>query len=478
VTLAGIGGVLGVGLAWWGTNVLVTMFAQRLPRAGEVGVDGMVLLFAAVLSVATGLLFGVAPALQTSRVDLNETLKESARTGSGAGVRLRSLLVVAEVALSLILLCGAGLLARSFWTLSHVNPGFRTDHVVTVGVSPSPVRYSTNPQRLAFYTQLSDRIRALPGVQRVGAVNRLPLAGAPNNIVNVTIDGEDVARAPQRPVDRRVATPDYFAVMHIPVLAGRAFDDRDDGTRPPVAIVNRTMAQRLWPNRDPVGRQVRIGLAGGAGPWMEVVGVVGDVKHRGLDVDVNAELYVPYAQAPVQSMAIVASTGPDPASLVEAVRAQVWAVDREEVMLGPTPMDTVFSASIAQPRSRTVVFATFAALALTLAAVGIYGVVAYAVSRMTRDIGVRVALGAGGSDIVRMVIRRGLSPVAVGLALGLAGAIALSRLLTTLLFGVSPTDPLTYSAVALMLLTIAAAAAYVPARRAAKVDPIVALRTE
>jgi putative ABC transport system permease protein len=478
VTLAVVGGAAGVALAWWGTQAFVTLFAARLPRSGEVAIDGGVLLFAALLSVGTGLLFGLTPALHAARVDLNETLKDSTRTGTGSGLRLRALLVVGEVALSLILLCGAGLLARSFWTLSHVDPGFRTDHIVTVNVSPSPVRYATNAQRLAFHGQLIDRVRALSGVQAVGAVNRLPLAGAPNNIVNVTIDGEDAATAAARPVDRRVATPEYFSVMRIPVLSGRAFDERDDNQRPLVAIVNRTAARRFWPHADPLGRQVRIGLSNGVGPWLRIVGMVGDVRHRGLDAEPNAELYVPYAQSPVQSMSVVARTSGDPRALIDRVREQVWAIDREEVMIGPSAMDQVLSQSLEEPRSRTLVFGAFAALALSLAAVGIYGVVAYAVSRMTRDIGVRVALGAGRRDIVRMVVVRGLSPVAAGVAVGLAGALGLSRLLTTLLFGVSPNDPATYAAVSAALLAIAGLAAYVPARRAAKVDPVVTLRTE
>ena len=480
--LAVAGGAAGIALAWWGTSVVSAMFEMRLPVGTSLRLDVSVLIFATALSLVTGIVFGLAPALHAARVNLNDTLKESAQTGSGAGSRVRGALVVAEVALSLVLLCGAGLLVRSFWILAHVDPGFRTGHVVQAGVGLSPVRYPDAQRRRSYYAQAIEKIGALPGVTGVGAVNRLPLGSPANNVVYLEVEGQPAPLPGSATmVDRRVATPQYFQIMGIPLIGGRGFTRQDGSGAPLVAIVNRAMAKRFWPDGDPIGRRVRIGLqvqGQNASPWLAIVGVVGDVRHRGLDMDPNPEFYVPYEQASVQGMVLVARTDGDPRPLVEGVRTQLRALDREEPISGPTTLDEVLSQSVAQPRSRTLVFAAFAALALLLAAVGVYGVVSYAVSRMTRDIGVRVALGAGAADIVRMVVARGLRPVVAGLALGLVGALALSRMLTTLLFVVTPTDPLTYAAVASTLLAVAAIAAYVPARRAARVNPIVALRTE
>jgi putative ABC transport system permease protein len=476
VVLAVIGGALGLLFSFLGVQALLALTPDHLLRREEVHVDVFVFGFALLLSLATGLLFGIAPAVHASRRTLSDSLKKAGRGAVGGSSQgLRGSLVVSEVALALVLLVGAGLLIKSFGRLSRVDPGFRTDKLVAMRLALPDARYGSQLARIAFYDQLLRRLGALPGVEAVAAVNRLPLGGS-NVMIGITIES---AAHPEAPVsiDRRVVTPGYFQTLGIPFVKGRAFTQSDRAGAPDVAIVNQTMARRFWANDDPLGKRVRL-RNGASGLVVAVVGVAGDVKHHGLDTEPKPELYVPYAQAGVQGMAVVMRTAVPPDRLMSGVREQVWALDKQIPIPAITTLDDVLAASIARPRFRTFLLGIFAGLALLLAAVGIYGVIAYSVGRRTNEIGLRMALGAEGADIVGMVLRQALVPALAGIAVGVAGALMLTRLLTSLLFEVAPADPLTFASVSLGLVGVALVASYIPARRAMRVDPTVALRAE
>ncbi len=472
------GGLLGLLAAYVAIRALPLLDLPGMPRVTRIAMDYRVAAFDLALAVATALVSGLLPALQMSRQAASESLKESSRTVTGAGRRLRSAIVVGEVALAIVLLVGAGLLLRSFWDLSHVNPGFRTEHLAEFGVAPTPVRFPTAARRRVYMDDLLQRLSRLPGVDRAAGVNRLPLSGS-NTLVGIEIDGRPApAGSGGSPVDRRVATPGYFRVMGIPLADGRAFDERDRSDAPLVAIVNEQMSRQYWPDGRPLGRRLRLALLGGPGPWLTVVGVTGNVRHHGLGAPAHPEIYVPYAQAPVESMTMVLQTPVEPQSLLGSVRAQVWAVDPDQPIDDVASLSSVVSESVAAPRFRMLLVNTFAALALVLAAVGIYGVIWYSVSRRAPDIGLRMALGAGAGDIVRMIVREGLALASGGLAIGLLMSVMATRLLRALLFDVGPTDPITYATVAALLLAVAGVASYLPARRATRIDPIEALRSE
>jgi putative ABC transport system permease protein len=482
VLLALAGGAAGLLLAAWGARLLLRFAPENLPRLGEVGLDGRALAFTALASLLTGVIFGLAPALQASRPGLNDALRESGRTGAGAsGRRLRNAFVVAEIALALALLAGAGLTLKSFWRLQAVDPGFNPDGVLTLRML---LPFTTHPQigeRAAFFRQVLERLRALPGVEAAGAVSRIPMAPGNNS---GAMTGENSAVGPDDPqveVEMRWASPEYFQTMGIALLNGRDFNDADAEGAPAVAVVDESFARRFYPNEDPVGKRIKRGGPRSANPWKTIVGVVRSVRNQRLDATSLPQAYFPVfqeADAMFNLSFAVRASGGEPTALAQSVRSAVLAVDRNQPIFDVKPLRRIVADSIALRRLALLLLSVFATVALALAAAGIYGVMAYAVEQRTHEIGVRMALGARGGDVLRLVVRQGLKLALCGVALGLVVALALTRLMKALLFGVSATDPLTFAGIALLLLLVAVAACWIPARRATKVDPLVSLRCE
>ncbi|MCA1591406.1 MAG: ABC transporter permease [Acidobacteria bacterium] len=476
--LALVGGTLGLLLALWGVDLLLAAVPADIPRLSESGLDARVFGFTTAISLLTGLVFGLAPALQASKTELTEALKEGGR-GSTEGLkrnRVRSLLVVSEVALSLVLLVGAGLLVKSFIYLHDVNPGFKPDHVLTADVGLPTAKYEKEQQQAAFYQQAVGRIAALPGVEAAGAVMPLPLNG--NGMQNIlTIEGRPaLAPGEKLTTNSRVITPGYLRAMGIPLIRGRAFTERDDKDAPKVFLVNESLARKYFPGEEAVGKEIEVTVA--PGMKGEIVGVVGDVKHRNLEAEPGPETYVSYLQAPMPYMTLVARTSVDPASLTGSLRGAVQQVDKDQPLYGVKTMEQWVADSVARRRFNTVLLGIFSAVALLLAAVGIYGVMSYSVTQRTHEIGLRMALGAQRGDVLGMVVGQGMTLIMIGVALGLAASFALTRVMRGLLYGVSATDPLTFGGVALVLILVALLACFIPARRATKVDPMVALRYE
>jgi putative ABC transport system permease protein len=481
VLLGVAGGALGAALSVWLTDMLVALAPADTPRLSEVSADWRVLLFAAGAGVLTGVAFGLAPALQASRYDLNESLREGGRGVAGGRSRARSALVVGEVALSLLLLAGAGLLVKSFARLRAVDPGFDPEGVMTMRVTLPGARYKEPAQRAEFYAALMERLRALPGVESAGATISLPLGGS-NLSVGRSFIREGRPATPEEATNAAYApvTPDYFRAMRIPLRAGRVFDERDNAESAQVVVINEAFARKAFAGQDPLGRRIHI--------WRdekfqrEIVGVVGDTKPQSLDApDPALQMYVPHRQDAGWgglSLVVRAGGGAPPESLVGGVREEVRALDRELPVYDVKTLGQVVADSTAYRRVTMFLMAGFAAAALLLAGVGLYGVVSYAVAQRTHEIGVRVALGAQARDILRLVARQGMRLTLAGLALGLACALALTRLISGLLFGVSAADPAVYALVSLLLAVVALLACLVPARRATKVDPMVALRYE
>jgi putative ABC transport system permease protein len=479
VLLAGMGGLLGLGLAGLGVRALARIEQVRIPRAHELGVDWRVLGFTLGASLLTGILFGLLPALQSAKADLHETLKEGGRSGSG-GARswLRNSLVVTEMALALALLVGAGLLMRSFWEVQKVNPGFAPQNLLTMSVGLPQAKYPEPAQRDQFYRQLLDGVRALPGVVSAGAVSILPMSGT-NSSGSFRIEGRQIAQGESMPHgDRWAATDGYFATMKIPLRRGRFFDERDRMDSQPVALIDETMARKYWPNEEPLGK--RISYQGGAqNPiWREIVGIVGHAKHRGLEGESRVQYYIPHAQMQSASMFLAVRTAGEPAQLTGAVRGAIRGLDRDLPVFNVKVMEQLVADSMAQRRFALTLLGLFAGVALLLAAVGLYGVLSYSVRQRSHEIGIRLALGARAADVVRMVVRQGMMMAAIGVAAGLVLAFVLTRWMGRLLFEVKATDPLTFAVIALVLLLVALLACFVPARRATKVDPIIALRYE
>ena len=479
LVLAFAGGVAGLLLAWWALHLLRTAAAERLPvqRLEFIAVDGWVLGFTLLASIVCGVLFGLIPAFSAAGAGLNESLKEGGRTGSAArGKRARSAFVVVEVALALVLLVGAGLLVRSFVRLVNVDAGFDRDRTVTMRVSLPGSRYPNAPQRTQFFHRLFERIAPLPGVQAAGAVSFLPMVGL-GAATGYEVVGEPPPPAGQEPVcDVRVITNDYFKAMGIPVLRGRLFNEQDATDATNKVIVNETMARRHWPNQDPIGRKVKIS-------WNdtredEIVGVVGDVRHQGLDATPRSMTYWPHARFAYGSMTLAVRTAGEPAAVVGAVSRVIREHDPNLAVADVQTLDQVIEKSVAQRRLTMLILGIFACAAMVLAAVGIYGVIAYSVTQRTQEIGIRLALGAQRSDVLRMVMRQSAVLALTGIAIGAVGALALTRLMTDLLFEVKPFDPLTFVAVSGVLAAIAMLASFVPGRRATRVDPVVALRAE
>src|SRR5262245_977814 len=482
VLLALAGGAAGLLLATWGAWLLLRFAPDNLPRLGEVGLDGRALGFTALTSLLTGVIFGLAPALQASRPGVNDALRESGRTGAGArGQRLRGAFVIAEIALALALLAGAGLTLISFWRLQAVDPGFNPDGVLTMRLM---LPFTTHPQiseRAAFFRQVLERLRALPGVAAAGAVSRIPMAPGNNS---GTTTGENSAVGPDDPQvegEMRSRSPADFQTMGVALLRDRDFNDADAEGTLPVAIVDESFARRFYPNEDPVGKRIKRGSPRSTRPWKTIVGVVRSVRNQRLDIASLPQAYFPVLQEADEmfnlSFAVRASGG-EPSALTQNVRAAVLAVDRNRPSFDVKPLRQIVADSIALRRLALLLLSVFATVAVALAAAGIYGVMAYAVEQRAHEIGVRMALGARGGDVLRLVVRQGLKLALCGVALGLAVALALTRLIEALLFGVSPTDPQTFAGIALLLLVVAIAACWIPARRATKVDPMIALRCE
>jgi putative ABC transport system permease protein len=479
--LSSAGGGLGVLIAVWGIGVVAKFSASTLPRVNEVSIDGRVIGFTFVVTLVTGLLFGIAPAWQLARTDLNESLKEGGGKGveSSGSHRLRSLLVVGEIALALILLVGAGLMVKSLYRLQQVEPGFDSAHALTMRLALPEAKYPEPQRQQNFYEQLLARIAALPDVKAAGAINFLPLSGTGNQR-SFLIEGKP---EPKLNVGFRMVSSDYFRAMGVPLRAGRLIEDRDRENAPRVAVVNETFASVFLANENPLSKRIKLGGARSPFSWLTIVGVVGDVKHGGLDRETRPEMYVPYLQPLLPGwgpppMFLVVRSESEPGSLTAAVRGVVKELDRDQPVYSVATMEQLLSRSTLQRRFNMTLLAVFAALALILAGVGIYGVMAYAVTERTREIGIRMALGAQTSDALRLVIRRGMRLTLLGVTLGLMGAFALTRLMEKLLFNVKATDRLTFIVIALLLTVVALLACYLPARRATKVDPMVVFRTE
>jgi putative ABC transport system permease protein len=481
--LAALGGGLGLLLAAWGSSALGRLVALYLPRAGEIELSLPVLGFTAFLIILTGVVFGLLPAMQASRADLQGVLKDSGR-GSSAGAprtRMRAALVVAEVAVALMLLAGAGLMLRSFQRLMAVEYGFDPDRLLTLQVwlpvpnDRSKGRFQTHVQRRGFYDRTLAAVQAVPGVRDAALVSRLPLRG--QNDARILIEGRPLGPdEPPASAEFRLVSPNYFATMGIPLLAGEGLPEVADSLSNGRIVVNRTMAEKYWPNLDPIGRRVRFG---GDGPWATVVGIVGDVRQIGLADPPKEELYISHRTASSQEMAMVVRTGDDdPERLGAAVTAAIRSVDPEQPVFGVMSMDRVIENASAERRISMVLLLLFAGMALLLSAIGIYGVMAYTTTQRRHEIGIRLALGAGTPDVLRLVVGQGMRLVLAGLAVGLLGAWVLSRALTTQLYGITAQDPLTYVTVALLLGTVALVATWVPARRATRVDPMISLRVE
>ncbi len=483
VLLALIGGICGLALAYWGTLAIVKLAPGDIPRVREISLDWRVLAFTLAVSLITGVLFGLAPALASIRPDLNSVLRGSGRgnTASLGRSRMRDLLIISEIACCVVLLAGAGLLIRSFANLERVNPGFRPDHVLTMQLALPPARYSGLKLAL-FYQQLLERVQAQAGVESAGICRFLPLSGTDVSI-NFQIEGQPaVAFAEQPRAKFRATSAGYFAALGIPLARGRFFNASDGEHTPKVVVINRAAAERYWPGEDPLGRRI---LGVDKNNWSTVVGIVGNVKHAGLDVETSPEMYYHYLQIPPDvinfaeaTMFLAVRTTGDPSAVTPAIRAQVRDLDPDQPVFNVRTMPEVVEGSIARPRFRMLLLAVFAGLALVLAAIGLYGVMSYSLTQRINELGVRMALGAQRGDICRLVVGQGIRIVLAGLAAGLVLASASTWLISRLLFGVHAIDLPTFGAICLLTILVALAACLLPALRAIRVDPAVALRTE
>ncbi|MGH7720707.1 MAG: ABC transporter permease [Gemmatimonadaceae bacterium] len=481
VLLALAGGALGLLLAYAGVRALVALEPENVPRVTELGIDGTVLIFTLVIALVTGLLFGLAPALQSARADLQGTLREGGRSGVSdvTGGMVRRGLVVAEMALALVLLIGAGLLIRSFARLQGVDPGFNPDNVVTANLSLPRAKYADSTAQIAFFDQLLPRLAAIPGVRAAGATSTAPFSGSWST-GSFNIEGYQPPENQPGPWgDIRLVSADFHRTLGIPLLKGRYFEASDRMGSRRVAVVDEEMVRRFWPNTDPIGKRLAFGDPDSANTqWLEVVGVVGHTAHEGLDAERRIQLYLPYTQDGTGFLTLVVRTAGDPSRSVGAIRAAVRAVDPDQPIAQVRTMEEMMDAALGQRRFSMLLLGLFAGLALLLASIGIYGVMSFDVARRSQEIGVRMALGAKPGNVLSLVVRRGMSLTLVGVVVGLVGAFALSRLIASQLFGVAATDPATFAIVALLLATVALAATLVPALRATRVDPVVALRQE
>jgi putative ABC transport system permease protein len=474
--LALLGGALGLLIASGIIKLFITFVRTVFPRGAEVGISPMVLIFTLVISVLTGLFFGLLPALQLSKPDLNAVLKEGGRSSTdGSRVhRIGNALVVTEIAISLLLLVCAGLIIKSFLRLQRVDPGFNAENVLTMQISLPNNKYRQNEQIAGFYRQLHERIQGLPGVRASSLISRLPLAGD-RATASVTVEGRPVQAGELLEAHYRVIGSDYFRLMSIPLLNGREFMEQDSDKALPVVIINESMAQSFWPREDPVGKRVRLG-ADPAAPWTSVVGVVRDALNFGLDADARYEVYVPYLQDPPPRARLVVRTASDPLSLVNPIKGQIGFLDKNLPVSEITTMEKLLADSIAQKRFSMMLLSLFACLALALAAMGIYGVISYSVTQRTHEIGIRMALGANRRDILNLIVGQGAKLALIGVGIGLVAALFLTRALVSLLYGVSATDPIVFVGLAILLAGITLLACFIPAWRATKINSMTALR--
>jgi putative ABC transport system permease protein len=472
-----VGGPLGMLLAVLGVNLLVSISPQSTPLPAQLGLDGRVVAFTLVVSFLTAIVFGLVPALQSSKVDLNEAIKEGgARGTTGGGLRLRNILVVAELVLAVVLLVGAGLMVKSFVRLENVDPGFDPKNTLTFQYALQPPKYPDDPEIIAFNKQLIERLRTLPGVQTVSGTTVLPL-GKASNYTSFTIDG----RPPLPPAEFLLAEhigifPDYFKAMRVNLQKGRDFTAQDTKQSPQVVIINEAMANQFWQNEDPIGKHIKIDYDQGVG--REIIGIVSNIKHFGLEALPKPEMYVSEDQFPFQSTFLVVRSSGDPKNMIVPITKAVAALDKEQPIYNIKPMTDVLNASVARQRFSMLLMSCFAVVAAVLAAVGLYGVMAYSVSLRTQEMGIRMALGAQRSNILKLIVGQGLKLAVIGIAIGLVGAFGLTRVIQSLLFGTSASDPTTFVAIALLLVIVALLSSFIPAYRAMKVDPLVALKYE
>jgi putative ABC transport system permease protein len=480
--LAGLGGLFGLLIAQWGTEALIRTVPQNIPRISTIQLDAAVLVFTLVVSLATGVIFGLVPALQASHVDLNTALKTGTRTGTGGEHkhRLRNALVMAEVALALILLVCAGLLIQSFARLGRVSPGVQTERLLTARIQLPSVAYPKNENIIAFFDQFLPRIRALPGVESASTIVPLPLSGS-NMVTSFDMEEHPLPDGQQNGAPVRIVATDYFKTMGIPVRQGRVFNEHDQIKSAPVVIVNERFANKFFAGQNVIGKRIKPGFsADDKGEKMrEIVGVVGNVKHLSLKNDDSPEMYLPRTQIPFDIVSLVVRTRvSDPTALTSAIRKELAAMDSSIPLTSVRVFDEYISRALARPRFNALLLSIFAGTALLLTAIGIYGVLAYSVAQRTNEIGIRMALGAAQSNIFRLVVGQAMTLVAISLTIGLIGAIGATRLLTSLLFGVGAWDPITFASIVVLISFVAFLAAWLPARRASRVDPVIALRAE
>jgi putative ABC transport system permease protein len=481
--LAIAGGLLGVLGAIWGVEALSRLLPESLSKLQAISVDSRVFLFTLGVTVLTAIAFGAVPAFHAARANPGGTLGETGRDVSGgvSGRHLRRVLVVSEVALAVVLLVGAGLLIRSFQRLRQVDVGFKPDKVLTMTMVPTMPKYLKLETRSAFYDEVLRRVHEVPGVESGGIISFLPLSVSGMKF-SFSVEGRTMPSDMQLPFALfRTVSPDYFRALGIPLQRGRFFDTRDSADAPPVMIINRRLAEQFWPGEDPTGKRLKIGPADSPNAWAIVVGVVGNVRQAGLYGELLPEFYTPYMQERRPFVAprdLVVRVNGDSAALVGAVREAVWAVDKDQPISNVRTMDQVFAAAVSRERFQMLLLALFAALALVLACVGLYGVISYAVAQRTHEIGVRMALGAQSRDVLSLVIRQGMVLTIAGLLVGIAVGLAATRVMSDMLFGVTATDAVTFVSAGVLLVIVAFLACYVPARRATKVDPLVALRYE
>jgi putative ABC transport system permease protein len=482
ILLALFAGAVGLLLSVWGTKFLAALIPAGIAPTAAAGVDGRVLLFTLFVSLLTGILFGIIPASRVSQFQLTYSLKQGGgQSGVGSGGRrLRDALVICEVALAIVLLAGAALMIRSLQNLYHLDPGFRADHVLVMRTPLPRPKYEAVARRRAFFDQVLAQVENLPGVVSAGYTTWVPLTND-GGATGITIEGKPEPAPGNLLIPNvRIISRDYMLALRMKLVDGRPFESRDANGTLPVGLINQTMARNYWPGENPIGRRFKIGTYRDESPWITVIGIAGDVHQAGLDVPARAEMYLPYQQQDFgyEPEYLAVRTSGDPMALAEIVRQQIWSVDKEQPVAGVMPLEDLVDENLASRRMQASLLSGFAGLALLLVTLGIYAVLSFAVTQRTQEIGVRVALGAQPRDVLRMIFSQGFKLFLIGAAIGLVAAFVLSRALVHLLFGVSAYDPVSFAGVTILLAAVALLACYVPARRATRVDPLIALRYE